>query len=149
MTYYVYGVDLIGQEPDGVYQNYHFDSRGSTVAITDPTGSVTDRFQYGPYGKALSHNGTTDTPFRFNGRYGVQTDPNRLLYMRARYYNPAIRRFVNRDVLFGQIDSGISLNRFAFANGNPISLMDPFGLCASDDPWSKVTTLWRAFQTGG
>jgi RHS repeat-associated protein len=80
----------------------------------------------------LSRNGTTDTPFKFNGRYGVQTDPNGLLYMRARYYNPAIRRFVNQDVLFGQINSGMSLNRFAFANGNLVSLMDPFGLCASD-----------------
>jgi hypothetical protein len=53
--------------------------------------------------------------------------------MRARYYNPAIRRFVNQDVLFGDLNPGISLNRFAFANGNPISLLDPFGLCPQDD----------------
>lgn len=139
LTYYVYGLGLIGQEQNGVYQNYHFDSRGSTVAITDSDGSVTDRFEYGPYGEGLSHNGSTDTPFKFNGRYGVQTDRNGLLYMRARYYNPAIRRFVNQDVVFGQISSGISLNRFAFANGNPVSLMDPFGLCAQSDPWSQVT----------
>jgi hypothetical protein len=59
--------------------------------------------------------------------------------MQAHYYNPAIRRFVNQDVLFGQVSSGLSLNRFAFANGNPVSLMDPFGLCAQSDPWSQVT----------
>jgi hypothetical protein len=85
LTHYVYGLGLIGQEQDGVYQNYHFDSRGSTVAMTDSTGAATDRFQYGPYGESLSHNGSTDTPFQFNGRYGVQTDPNGLLHMRSRY----------------------------------------------------------------
>ena len=94
---------------------------------------MTDQFGYGPYGEAFGHTGASDTPFRFNGRFGVQTDSNGLLYMRARYYNPAIRRFVNQDVLFGDINPGISLNRYAYANGNPISLMDPFGLCAQSD----------------
>jgi hypothetical protein len=35
ITCYVYGLGLIGQEESGIYQNYHFDSRGSTVAMTD------------------------------------------------------------------------------------------------------------------
>ena len=131
VTCYVYGLGLIGQEQNGTYQNYHFDSRGSTVAMTDAKGVVTDRFEYDSYGESLSHNGTSDTPFQYNGRFGVQTDPNGLLYMRARYDNPAIRRFVNQDVLFGDLNPGVSLNRFAYANGNPVSLMDPFGLCAS------------------
>jgi RHS repeat-associated protein len=132
-TYYVYGLGLTGQEQNGAYSQYHFDSRGSTVALTDANGNVTDRFEYDSYGTSLAHTGTSDTPFQFNGRVGVQTDSNGLLYMRARYYNPAIRRFVNQDVLFGDLNPGISLNRFALANGNPISLLDPFGLCAQDD----------------
>ena len=107
-TYYVYGLGLIGQEQSGIYQNYHFDARGSTVAMTDANGVVTDRFEYDSYGNSLSHTGTSDTPFQYNGQFGVQTDPNGLLYMRARYYNPVIRRFVNQDVLFGNINPGIS-----------------------------------------
>jgi RHS repeat-associated protein len=124
---------LTGQEQNGAYSQYHFDSRGSTVALTDANGNVTDRFEYDSYGTSLAHTGTSDTPFQYNGRFGVQTDSNGLLYMRARYYNPAIKRFINQDVLFGDLNPGISLNRFAFANGNPISLIDPFGLCAQDD----------------
>jgi RHS repeat-associated protein len=71
--------------------------------------------------------GNSDTPFLFNGRYGVMTDPNSLLYMQARYYNPYICRFINAD------PSGFSggMNFYAFANGNPVSLVDPFGLGAS------------------
>jgi len=73
--------------------------------------------------------GTNDTPFLYNGRYGVQTDPNGLLYMRARYYNPYICRFINAD------PSGFKggLNMYAFCNGNPISLTDPTGLGAVGD----------------
>ena len=57
------------------------------------------------------------------------SDENGLYYMRARYYNPDIKRFVNLDVLLGSIDEGQSLNRYAYVNGNPISYVDPFGTC--------------------
>jgi hypothetical protein len=53
---------------------------------------------------------------------GVVTDSNGLLHMRARFYNPEIKRFINID----PIRDG--LNWYAYANGNPISLADPFGL---------------------
>ncbi len=126
-TYYVYGLGLIGQEQEGDYLSYHFDFRGSTVALTDETGQVTERFQYSPYGLLLSDNAST-TSFLFNGNSGVMTDSNGLYHMRARFYNPSIRRFVNQDVLLGNIASGQTLNRYAYVNGDPIKYTDPFGL---------------------
>ena len=78
-SYYVYGLGLIGQEnPDGTYQSYHYDLRGSTVALTDQTGKVSDRYQYGPYGEMVKHEGKSTTPFQYGGQYGVMTDPNGL-----------------------------------------------------------------------
>ncbi|MCX7922713.1 MAG: PA14 domain-containing protein [Clostridia bacterium] len=126
-TFYVYGVGLIGQEEKGVYKTYHFDYRGSTTAITDMEGVVIDRFQYGPFGELVEHTGTTVTPFQYNGSYGVMTDSNGLYYMRARYYNPEIKQFINQDTLKGNIYEGQSLNRYAYVNGNPVSYIDPLG----------------------
>jgi RHS repeat-associated protein len=129
VTFYVYGLGLLGEETDGAYQAYHFDLRGSTVALTDATGKVLERFQYTPYGGLVSHSpAMVKTPFLFNGQYGVMTDATGLYYMRARYYHPEIRRFVNQDVLLGEVAEGQTLNRFAFVTGEPVSYVDPFGL---------------------
>lgn len=138
-AWYVYGNGLIGrQDANGAYQSYHYDRRGSTIALTDAKGQLTDTYSYGTYGESLGHEGTTEQPFQYNGRDGVMTDPNGLYQMRARYYNPEIKRFVNRDVLSGSIDDGLTMNRYAYVNGNPISYIDPFGLSADGDSW--VTT---------
>ena len=64
----------------------------------------------------------------YNGQYGVATDDNGLYYMRARYYNVDIKRFVNQDVVVGGIDRTSSLNRYSYVEGNPVSYLDPFGL---------------------
>lgn len=61
----------------------------------------------------------------------MATDENGLYYMRARYYNSEIKRFVNQDVLTGTISDSPTMNRYAYVNGNPISLADPFGLSPS------------------
>ena len=133
-TSYVYGLGLIGHEENDSYSTYHFDSRGSTTAITDEEGTVTDRFDYAPYGELVNHIGTTDTPFKYNGRDGVMTDDNGLYYMRARYYNPDIKRFINQDIISGSIDDGRTLNRYAYVNGDPVNLTDPFGLSPDLNP---------------
>ena len=129
-NYYVYGAGLLYEADDaGTTRTYHYDYRGSTVALTDSSGNVTDRAEYSAYGSLTHRTGSTDTPFLYNGRYGVQTDANGLLHMRARYYNPYLGRFVNAD------PSGFSggLNFYAYADGNPVSLIDPFGLGSLDE----------------
>ncbi len=128
-NYYVYGAGGLLYEVDETSSTtntytYHYDFRGSAVALTDQYGHVTDRMEYSTYGLLTYRAGTNDTPFLFNGRFGVQTDSNGLLYMRARYYNPYLCRFVNAD------PSGWAggLNWYAFCNGDPVTLTDPFGL---------------------
>jgi len=68
-TFYVYGLGLIGQEQDSEYLSYHFDFRGSTVALTNETAQVIERFQYSPYGVLLSGSASI-TPFLLMGCMG-------------------------------------------------------------------------------
>ena len=149
ITKYVYGLGLIGEETSGNFKTYHFDYRGSTTAITDINGNVTDTFVYDTYGNLISRTGTSVVIFLYNGRDGVVTDDNGLIYMRARYYSPELRRFINADIIAGEISNAVTLNRYAYANGNPISNVDPFGLSADDRGWSGIDTAHTALDAAG
>ncbi len=127
-TYYIYGIGLIAHQDVSGYSTYHYDLRGSTVALTDSQGTVTDRYTYGAYGEILIHSGTSDTAFLYNGRDGVLTEANGLYYMRARYYAPELKRFINADTKKGAINNSKTLNVYAFVLGNPISMVDPSGM---------------------
>ena len=148
-TKYVYGRGLIGEEKQGCFKTYHFDYRGSTVAITDACGHITDTFAYDTYGKLISRTGSSFVIFGYNGRDGVVTDKNGLIYMRARYYSPELRRFVNADVVPGEISNAVTLNRYAYANGNPVSNVDPFGLSAEREGANSSNDFWSWLQTAG
>jgi RHS repeat-associated protein len=60
----------------------------------------------------------------YGGFFGVMTDGNGLINMRARYYNPLTMRFLNSDPAMD------GLNWYAYANGNPINFADPTGYAA-------------------
>lgn len=137
-NYYIYGAGLLYQITETATKTntltYHYDYRGSTIALSSDSGLVTDRIEYSAYGLTTYRTGTNDTPFLFNGKYGVMTDPNGLLDMKARFYNPYLCRFTSSD------PSGFAggLNTYAYANGNPVSLIDPFGLGAIGENGSST-----------
>ena len=124
VTYYVYGIGLLYEvdEADNATY-YHFDQSGSTIALTDDSGEVTDRIEYTPYGTISHRSGTTDTPFLYAGQFGIQADENGLLHMRARYYSPELKRFINADP--AGFDGG--MNWYAYANNSPLMYVDPDG----------------------
>lgn len=128
-TYYVYGAGLAYEvkiTPDGreALRYYNYGQFRSTVVMTDSAQSITDRFHYDPWGYVLHSIGDSDTPFQFVGAYGIQTDPNGLINMRARYYNPVTKSFISQDP--SGFDGG--LNWYLYANGNPFSYIDIEGL---------------------
>lgn len=90
-------------------------------------GTITDRYNYGAYGEIVQRSGTTANAFLYIGQYGIATDANGLYHMRARHYNPEIKAFINEDDIVGNIEDTQSLNRYAYAEGNPIIYIDPEG----------------------
>ncbi|MDR7666092.1 LamG-like jellyroll fold domain-containing protein [Methanosarcina sp. Z-7115] len=130
---YVYGNGLVSQEgSDGTYRIYAFDTRGSVVALTDESGSITDRYACDIWGNLSNSQGNSFNPFLYNGIYGVFNDGNGLQYMRARSYAPHLGRFLQKDFIPGSMFRPQSLNRYAFVRGNPVSMIDPLGLFWKD-----------------
>jgi RHS repeat-associated protein len=79
------------------------------------------RTAYDDFGNlATNSTETIANPFRYVGKFGVQTDLPDLLYMRARYYVPSVGRFITHDPIGG-------LNLYAYVGNNPINFMDPKG----------------------
>jgi len=130
VTRYVHGLGLLYEEttPAGggsaTTSFYHYNWQGSTVALSDASGNVIARLSYSPYGERTVESGTVTTPFCFNGQFGVMTESNGLLCMQARFYSPIFRRFLSED------PAGFSggINLYAYTGGDPVNLMDPFGL---------------------
>ncbi len=172
---YTYGAGLINERRAGGEEYvYHYNHLGSAVAITDGNGEIVFRIVYGTYGElydirnagglslltAETAEGCTAAEvgyalgmeYLYNGQYGVSTGGNGLYYMRARYYDQDIKRFINRDILSGNIGNSQSLNRYCYVQGNPVSLTDPFGLCPTRAEVYKNRALkWlhTALDVGG
>jgi hypothetical protein len=50
-----------------------------------------------------------------------------LQYLRARWYDPSVGRFINEDSFEGQIDNPLSLNLYTYVHNNPLGFIDPSG----------------------
>lgn len=124
---------------------YHADALGSTLAITGGTGSISTTYAYDPFGK-ITQTGISTNPFQYTGR---ENDGTGLMYFRARYYSPALQRFISEDPIFKnnnekcnltirsqnkiallQLGSKnpLYLNAYTYVLDNPILLKDPSGL---------------------
>src|SRR5205085_6382898 len=66
---------------------------GSVTALTDATGAVVQQYSYDPWGNAASATGVAN-PTQYTGR---EQDETGLMYYRARYYAPALGRFLSED----------------------------------------------------
>src|SRR5208337_3174806 len=121
---YVYGNDLISQNRAGSKSFYAVDGLGSTRALTNASGVVTDRYTYDAFGRTISQVGSTVNDYLFAGQ---QVDPTTSLYnLRARSLDPLTGRFLSRDS-YNKAPFSSNLNRYLFVGANPINLTDPSG----------------------
>ncbi|MEP7289352.1 MAG: RHS repeat-associated core domain-containing protein [Chloroflexota bacterium] len=70
------------------------------------------------------------------GYTGAPTDSNGLVYLNARYLDPATGIFLSRDPFEGRAESAMSRNPYSYTGGNPINRTDRSGKCF--DPLSFV-----------
>jgi len=106
---YLYGLDRIAQQNIVGRQYYLGDALGSVRQLTNAVGSVTLARSYEPFGKLLSTAGNPLTRYGYTGEW---TDPTSLVYLRARYYDPATGRFLSKDPYIGMITLPITLDPY-------------------------------------
>ncbi|GIW05946.1 MAG: hypothetical protein KatS3mg060_0751 [Dehalococcoidia bacterium] len=120
---YAYGNGLALRQSGDDRRFYHFDASANTIALSDGSGAVSDRYSYLPFGERLAGSGTTPNPFTFAGETGVMASGG-LFWMRYRWYDPAIGRFTQPDPL--GLNGG-SQNLYRYANNDPVNFFDPLG----------------------
>jgi RHS repeat-associated protein len=78
----------------GVTSNFLTDALGSALALADSAGAVQISYTYEPFGKTTATGASNTNPFQYTGR---ENDGTGLYYYRARYYQPALQRFISED----------------------------------------------------
>lgn len=99
------------------------DAQGSVRGLLDGAGNVVGTRSYDALGRVRGGGGTASR-LGFTGEW---TGTEGLVYLRARHYDPALGRFPQRDRFAGDGLRPESLNRYAYAAGNPIHFTDPSG----------------------
>ncbi len=121
---YSYGMGRIGQRLSTA--NSYYLSDGKSVAAL-VSGGVDLREVYGYDGFGFPSGNLGESPFLFDGEYWEAEAS--LVYLRARYYDPSLGRFLSIDPVSGAQEIPHTYNPYAFVSNDPINLTDPSGLC--------------------
>lgn len=142
LTDYTFGNRIderVAMHRDGADYYFHGDDIDNTVALTDASGSLVERYAYGDYGVLLDPStmsaipvgfgasvSTVDNEFLFNGRrLDLETG---YYYYRTRYLDPVLGRFTTRDSIGVWGDPNNLGNAYSFVGGNPWRYVDPMGM---------------------
>jgi len=114
---------VVSETRSGVESDYIGDPLGSTIGLMNSAGTMTDRWEYWPYGEVVSRTGTNATPLTFLGVIGYFQDIlSKLFYVRARHLRVDLARWLTVDPLWpGQA-------AYTYVANMPAGKADPSGL---------------------
>jgi RHS repeat-associated protein len=100
------------------------DALGNVLALGDALDATQTQYTYDAFGNTTSNGVPSSNNSQYTGR---ENDGTGLYYYRARYYSPALQRFISEDPI--GFDGG-DLNLYAYVGNDPINASDPFGTIA-------------------
>ncbi|HEY6020214.1 MAG TPA: RHS repeat-associated core domain-containing protein, partial [Candidatus Paceibacterota bacterium] len=110
----------------GTTMYYNADGLGSVTSLTNAAGTISGTYTYSSFGQTAS-TASIANPYQYTGR---ENDPETgLYYYRARYYDPAIGRFLSEDPL--RFRSGSDF--YGYVENSAVNLIDPSGLAKCKD----------------
>ncbi len=140
---YVRGINLIYSE-DGAGANkryFQYNGHGDTTQLTDTSGNVVKSYDYDSFGNEKNPDANDTNVFRYCGEYFDKETGT--IYLRARYYDPGIGRFITEDTYPGEANDPLSLNLYVYVGNNPVNFFDPDGHDAI-----LITNSESAFKQG-
>ena len=129
LRYYPWGfTKTVPGTPDVTTAYYYLvDTRGWVWGLTDSDGAILETYQYSPYGELLSTPTITHSRFLSGADECLWDSETGLYYLHARYYDPQLGRFIQEDIVEGDLESPASQNRYTYCQNDPVSLIDPSG----------------------
>jgi RHS repeat-associated protein len=125
IKYIFAGSNRVAMKTGSTINYYHPDHLGSSSVMTDSSGIMKEEIYYYPFGKTRSNTGTLNVKHKFTGQ--ELDDETGLYNYGARYYDPAIGRFVSADSIVPDFSDPQSLNRYSYCRNNPVIITDPSG----------------------
>jgi RHS repeat-associated protein len=96
------------------------------MALTDAAGDVDTTWDYDVFGAVRNLTGSQPNDFSFAGE---QVDGSTgLQYLRARYYDPEVGRFLSLDPFSGSLIFPSTQHGYVYGSNSPVFLADPLGL---------------------
>jgi RHS repeat-associated protein len=134
MSHYLIGESRVGRRsPNGDTVYFLEDHLGSTRCVVDTQGKLLARYSYSPFGESKLVEGTAQTDWLFAGE---SWDPDaQLLYLRTRYYDPRLGRFLSPDMLPASIADPATFNQYVYVSNDPVNQIDPLGLQRMPPPF--------------
>ena len=143
-TWGTHYIDFLYDETGSVYSiindgtQYYFvkNLQGDVVQIRSIYGTVVVEYTYDAWGNVLSITGMyadtlgVNNPIRYRGYY--QDFETGFYYLQSRYYDPAVRRFINADGYINANGDFIGFNMYAYCGNNPIAYIDVSGDSADE-----------------
>ncbi len=123
-VYNLFGLDLISQDDGTGMRTLLVDGLGS-VRQEMAAGEVETTSTYNPYGTILAQTGTSGTVYGYTGEQ--EDSATGLVYLRARYYNPALQVFMGKDPWRGDRMRPITQHGYAYGYNSPPNFNDPSG----------------------
>ena len=124
---YICGNDLVyADQGEGTEKQYYVKNpHGDVVQLTDESGKVIKTYEYDSFGNEVNPDRKDENPFRYCGEYyDKETDA---IYLRARYYQPYLGRFLTRDTYTGDEEDSLSLHLYTYCGNDGVNRVDPSG----------------------
>ncbi len=144
-TSYTYGLERISAKTGSTRTEYVYDGRSSVAAEVSYNNAwytfggglarknVVSK-SYSPFGELLTEQ---TSGFGYNGEY--YNAATGMIYLRARFYEPEMNRFGQKDLLRGRITDPLSLNRYPYCTNDPIDFCDPSGMAIVRNTMVQMT----------